>query len=59
MAGSWWRRPGTGRRTGLQEFLSRVRWDADAVRDDLRVYVGEHLGDPRALLVLDETGFLK
>ena len=44
---------------GVQEFLSRVRWDADAVRDDLRVYAGEHLGDPGAVLVLDETGFLK
>ena len=31
---------------GVQEFLSRVRWDADAVRDDLRAYVVEHLGDP-------------
>ena len=44
---------------GVQEFLSRVRWDADAVRDDLRAYVGEHLGDRGAVLVLDETGFLK
>ena len=44
---------------GVQEFLSRVRWDADAVRDDLRAYVVEHLGDPGAVLVLDETGFLK
>ncbi len=44
---------------GVQEFLSRVRWDADAVRDDLQVYVAEHLGDPNAVLVLDETGFLK
>jgi SRSO17 transposase len=44
---------------GVQEFLSRVRWDADAVRDDLRVYVAAHLGDPGAVLVLDETGFLK
>ena len=34
-------------------------WDADAVRDDLRAYVVEHLGDPGAVLVLDETGFLK
>ena len=31
---------------GVQEFLSRVRWDADAVRDDLRAYVGQHLDDP-------------
>src|SRR5256884_9219462 len=44
---------------GMQDFLSRMRWDADAVRDDLRAYVVEHLGDPGAVLVLDETGFLK
>src|ERR687893_1478951 len=44
---------------GVQDFLSRVRWDADAVRDDLRAYVAEHLGDRDAVLVLDETGFLK
>ena len=44
---------------GVQELLSRVRWDADAVRDDLRAYVGEHLGDPGGVLMLDETGFLK
>ncbi len=44
---------------GVQEFLSRVRWDADAVRDDLRAYVAEHLGDAGAVLILDETGFLK
>jgi len=44
---------------GVQEFLGRVRWDADAVRDDLRAYVAEHLGDAGAVLVLDETGFVK
>ena len=44
---------------GVQDFLSRTHWDADAVRDDLRAYVAEHLGDPDAVLVLDETGFLK
>src|SRR3954451_24334898 len=44
---------------GMQEFLSRVHWDADALRDDLRAYVVEHLGDEDAVLVLDETGFLK
>ena len=44
---------------GVQEFLSRARWDADAVRNDLQAYVVEHLGDPAAVLVLDETGFLK
>jgi SRSO17 transposase len=44
---------------GMQDFLARMRWDADAVRDDLRAYVVEHLGDPGAVLVLDETGFVK
>src|SRR4051794_7667173 len=44
---------------GGQDFLSRMRWDADAVRDDLRAYVVEHLGDPDAVLVLDETGFVR
>lgn len=44
---------------GVQEFLGRARWDADTVRDDLQAYVVEHLGDPGAVLVLDETGFLK
>ena len=44
---------------GVQDFLSRVHWDADAVRDDLQAYVVEHLGDPGAVLVLDETGFVK
>jgi SRSO17 transposase len=43
----------------VQDFLSRVHWGADAVRDDLRTYVIEQLGDGQAVLVLDETGFLK
>jgi SRSO17 transposase len=44
---------------GVQRLLRTARWDADAVRDDLRAYVIEHLGDPQAVLVIDETGFLK
>jgi SRSO17 transposase len=44
---------------GVQRLLRTARWDAEAVRDDLRAYVIEHLGDPDAVLVLDETGFLK
>ena len=35
------------------------RWDADLVRDYLRDYVVEHLGDVHGVLVVDETGFLK
>jgi SRSO17 transposase len=44
---------------GFQYLLSRADWDADAVRDELRRYVIQHLGDPHGVLVLDETGFLK
>jgi SRSO17 transposase len=38
---------------GMQHLLGRASWDADAVRDDLRDYVVEHLGDPGAVLVVD------
>jgi SRSO17 transposase len=44
---------------GMQRLLATATWDADAVRDDLRAYVVEHLGDPAAVLVVDETGVLK
>jgi len=44
---------------GLQHLLGRAKWDADAVRDDLRGYVVDHFGDPGAILVVDETGDLK
>ena len=44
---------------GMQHLLAGARWDAAAVRDDLRGYVVEHLGDPGAVLVVDETGDLK
>lgn len=43
----------------MQDFLACTRWDADAVRDDLQAYVIEQLGDADAVLVLDETGFIK
>jgi SRSO17 transposase len=39
--------------------LSRADWDAEAVREELRRYVVQHLGDPHGVLVLDETGFPK
>ena len=44
---------------GMQHLLARAVWDHDAVRDDVRAYVVEHLGDPEAVLVADETGDLK
>ncbi|MDP9143832.1 MAG: IS701 family transposase, partial [Actinomycetota bacterium] len=44
---------------GMQRLLATADWDPDLVRDDLRGYVVEHLGDPDGVLVVDETGFLK
>jgi SRSO17 transposase len=42
-----------------QAILGRGQWDADALRDIVREYALETLADPGAVLVLDETGFLK
>ena len=44
--------------TGMQRMPSGTHWEADAVRDDLRAYIIEHLGAPDAVLIIDETGFL-
>jgi SRSO17 transposase len=44
---------------GMQHLLGRAVWDHDGVRDDLRADLVEHLGDPEAVLVVDETGDLK
>lgn len=44
---------------GIQRVLARYAWDAAAVRDDLRRWVVAELGDPRGVLVVDETGFPK
>jgi SRSO17 transposase len=44
---------------GVQRLLNAAHWDADAVRDELRGYVVEHLGVADGVLVVDETGFLK
>jgi SRSO17 transposase len=43
----------------MQRLLNASRWDEDAVRDDLLAYVREHLADPAAILVIDETSFPK
>jgi SRSO17 transposase len=51
---------GETRPRGVQHLLNDARWDPDAVRDDLREYVVEHLGDEASgVLIVDETGFLK
>jgi hypothetical protein len=43
----------------IHRLLNRIEWDADEVLDDVRDYVVEHLGDPEAVLIVDDTGFLK
>jgi SRSO17 transposase len=50
---------GEARPDGMQRLLNSAVWDADLVRDDLRTYILEHLGDPQAILVIDETSFRK
>jgi SRSO17 transposase len=51
---------GEGGPQGMQRLLNTADWDAEAVRDDLRTYVVEHLADESSgVLVIDETGFLK
>ncbi len=42
-----------------QALLGRATWDADALRDVVRDYAVEMLAEPDAVLVVDETGFLK
>jgi SRSO17 transposase len=44
----------------VQRLLSEAVWDAEGVRDDLRSYVMEHLGEPGSgVLIVDDTGFVK
>jgi SRSO17 transposase len=51
---------GEGDPQGVQRLLNSAKWDADAVRDDVREYVAFHLGDEESgVLIADETGFLK
>jgi hypothetical protein len=45
--------------TDHRNLILTAVWDEDGVRDDLRAYVVEHLGDHAAVLVVDETGDLK
>ena len=50
---------GEARPDGMQRLPGSAVWDADLVRDDLRAYILERLGDPHAVLVIDETSFRK
>ena len=50
---------GLARPYRIQSLLGRSRWSAEALRDRVRGYVAEALGDADGVLVVDETGFLK
>ncbi|WP_445185328.1 IS701 family transposase [Pseudonocardia sp. Cha107L01] len=52
-------RAGEASPDGMQRLLRWADWDIDGVRDDVREYVVERLGDPGGVLILDDTGFLK
>src|SRR5450755_94433 len=58
---SWWLAEFAGDVSpdGMQRLLNFSPWDEDACRDVLRAYVARRLGDPGAVLAVDETGFLK
>src|SRR5260370_26865130 len=43
----------------MQHVLDRAKWDCDGMRDALRAYLLETLAASNAVLVVDETGFLK
>ncbi|AIJ24770.1 transposase [Amycolatopsis methanolica 239] len=43
----------------MQRLLRWADWDIDGVRDDMRDYVIEHLGESGGVLIVDDTGFLK
>lgn len=50
---------GAGRPYRMQSLLGRSHWDADRLRDEVRDYVVEALGDEDGVLIIDETGFVK
>ena len=58
---SWWLAEFAGDASpdGMQRLLNFSPWDEDACRDALARYVARRMGDPAAVLAVDETGFLK
>jgi hypothetical protein len=59
MAGNWPSTEDEARPYGMHRLLSQAVWDADGVRDELRAYVLEQLGDQEGNLAIDETSFPK
>jgi SRSO17 transposase len=58
---SWWlaELAGDVSPDGMQRLLNSSPWDEDAARDALARYVARRMGEPAAVLAVDETGFLK
>jgi SRSO17 transposase len=58
---SWWLAELAGEASpdGMQRLLNFSPWDEDAARDAIARYVARMMGDPAAVLAVDETGFLK
>src|SRR5260221_2379557 len=58
---SWWLAEFAGDKSpdGMQRLLNFSPWDQDACRDALSRYVVRNMGDPGAVLAVDETGVLK
>ncbi|MFI6730231.1 transposase [Streptomyces atratus] len=50
---------GHGTPDGLQHLLSHSRWGADYLRDDLQTYAADQLGTQDAVLIINDTGFIK
>ncbi|MFC8545055.1 IS701 family transposase [Streptomyces sp. NPDC057244] len=55
----WAEQAGHVRPGPMQRLPRYARWDADAVRDDIRTHAVEHLGADGGVLIMDETGFVK
>ena len=50
---------GETRPDGMQRLLSNAVWDENLVRDEVRTYVLDRLGDPDAIVAIDESSFPK
>lgn len=57
----WWLAEQAGHRAPyrMQRLLAETVWDAEQVRDDVRSFVVDQLAHPDAVLIADETGFVK
>ncbi len=59
MAGNWLNTPEKRAPASMQRLLANAVWDIGGVRDEVRNYVLEQLGQESAILVIDESGFPK